>query len=146
VRFAFQSNIDGYLYVFTQGSSGKWDVLYPNPEINGGRNSIKKGQELMIPGEDWFSFDNTPGSEQVFVLLSREQLSALPGFGKPVTAPETVAASTVNTVQNTFKSRDLKFKKETGGTAQKPVNANYVVDPAEVSKSVSANITLSHGQ
>jgi len=147
VRFAFQSNIDGYLYVFTQGSSGNWDVLYPNPEINGGRNSIKKGQELVIPGDDWFSFDNTPGSEQVFVLLSREQLSALPGFGKPVTGGEKVAASTVtNVVQSSVRSRDLKFKKETGGTAQKPTNVNYVVDPTEVSKSVSANITLTHGQ
>ena len=30
VRFAFESNIDGYLYVAQQGASGNWTVLFPN--------------------------------------------------------------------------------------------------------------------
>jgi serine/threonine-protein kinase len=147
VRFAFESNTDGFLYVIIQGSSGKWDVLYPNPEINGGRNQIKKGQELLIPNGDWFSFDGPAGSEQIYVLLSKEQLSTLPGFGRPVTTAETVSAATVSNVQSSqVRSRDLKFKKDTGGSVEKPVNVNYVVNPQEVSNAVSASITLTHGQ
>jgi serine/threonine-protein kinase len=38
VRFAFQPNVDGYLYVAQEGTNGRWDVLFPDPNINGGRN------------------------------------------------------------------------------------------------------------
>src|SRR5262249_48170841 len=44
VRFAFDSNIDGYLYVVQQGSSGRWTVLFPGSKINGGRNAVKRAE------------------------------------------------------------------------------------------------------
>jgi serine/threonine-protein kinase len=144
VRFVFESNIDGYLYVLQKGTSGNWTVLYPDPNITGGRNTVKKNRELLIPDDDWFALKGDPGVEEIFVLLSKDPLTSLPGFSK-TTVPETVSSSTLVTMQSAVRSRDLVLKKDKGGTAQKPVNANYVVDPTAVSK-VSANIALTHGQ
>jgi hypothetical protein len=145
VRFVFESNVDGYLYVIQQGSSGNWTVLFPNPEINGGRNAIKRGQELMVPSpsEGWFSLDPPAGTDQVMVILGKEPLQTLPGFSK--SAYPTVPASNVATAESGIRTRDLHFSKTTG-TAEKPGNVNYVVNPTEVGKSVKASIALNHGQ
>ena len=80
VRFAFESNIDGYLYVVQAGSSGRWTVLFPNPDANGGRNAIVRSEEYLVPDNGWFAFDDTPGTEEVFVVVSKRALDTLPGF------------------------------------------------------------------
>ena len=77
-------NINGYLYVAQQGTSGNWTVLFPNPQINGGLNAVKRFQEYEVPSGDWFQFDGAAGTEHVFVFLSREPLAKLPGFDRPV--------------------------------------------------------------
>jgi hypothetical protein len=149
VRFSFESNIDGFLYVVQQGSSGRWTVLFPHPEINGGRNAIRRFEQYNVPTDDWFEFDANPGTEQVFVFLSREPLNQLPGFDQPVTKTETVNASVVGALQASIKSRDLVLQKDrgdrvpsTGRTSQ----ATYVVNRAEVGKAVAAVIELIHGR
>jgi hypothetical protein len=149
VRFSFESNIDGYLYVIQQGSSGRWSVLFPHPEINGGRNAIRRFENYQVPSEGWFHFDSNPGTEQVFVLLSREQLTQLPGLDQPVTRMETVGASVVEDLQRSIKSRDLVFEKERGDRAApggKANQATYVVNRDELGKAVAASIQLTHGQ
>lgn len=148
VRFAFESNIDAYLYVVQQGSSGRWTMLFPGPRINGGRNAVKKSDEYVVPSNDWFLFDATPGTEHVFVLLSKEPLSELPGFNQPVTKTETIVASIVDTLQNRVQSRDLLLESDTAPTVEDgtPVQATYVVSRAQQGQSVAASITLSHTQ
>lgn len=145
VRFAFESNIDGFLYVVQQGSSGNWTVLFPNPDINGGRNQIKKGEQYNVPDEAWFTFDNNPGTENVFVFLSRDQVAMLPGFNRPVTKMENVRAEVVQDLQRSVRSRDLVFERErtAGGKASQ---STFVVNKEEVGKAVSAVIQLVHGQ
>jgi hypothetical protein len=146
IRFAFESNIDGYLYVVQQGSSGNWTVLFPNPDINGGRNQIKKFEEYNVPDEAWFSFDDKPGTEQVFVFLSKEVVSVLPGFSRPVTRLESVRAAVVEDLKNSVRSRDLVFERERPAAGAKPSQATFVVNKEEVGKAVSAVIQLVHGQ
>jgi eukaryotic-like serine/threonine-protein kinase len=88
VRLAFESNVEGYLYVVQQGSSGHWTVLFPSPDLNGGRNQVRAFQEFVFPEpEDPFEFDTTPGRERIFVFLSREPVDAVPGLNRPVTEP-----------------------------------------------------------
>jgi serine/threonine-protein kinase len=148
VRFAFESNIDGYLYVMQLGSTGRGTLLFPDPEINGGRNTIKRGQEFMVPNDYWFAFDNNPGVEQIFVVLSKELLTELPGFKAPVTTSQTpVQALAVNSVQQQIRSRDLVLEKDrpTPG-ATKPSQATYVVNKTEVGKAVATTIQLTHGK
>ena len=146
VRFSFNANIDGFLYVVQQGSSGRWTVLFPGPRINGGKNAIQTGEEYQVPSNDWFLFDATPGTEQVFVFLSREPMTQLPGFDRPVTKPETVLASVVDDLRSRIASRDLVFEKdaETVKDAGALIQATYVVNRTELGQAVSASITLSH--
>jgi serine/threonine-protein kinase len=146
VRFAFESNVDGYLYVVQQGSSGRWTVLFPNPDINGGRNQIKKFEEYTVPEGAWFTFDDRPGTEQVFVFLSRDAVAQLPGFDRPVTRMESVQGSVVETLQRSIRSRDLVFERERPSGGAKPSQATFVVNREEVGKAVAAQIQLVHVQ
>ncbi len=150
VRFAFDSNVDGFLYVVAQGSSGQWAVLFPDPEINRGRNAIRRGEEYEVPREDigGFEFKGEPGAERVFVFLSRKPLKELPGFDRPVTRPETLMASVVDNLRLQVQSRDLVFAKTTapGSPGKKMSLSNYVVNPAALGDAVAVSITLQHAR
>jgi len=141
VRFAFESNIDGYLYVAQQGTSGNWTVLFPNPDINGGRNAVKRFQEYSIPDDGYFEMRPPSGTEKVFVFLSREPLATLPGFQQPVKTYEKGNAPMIASLQGTIASRDLVFAKD---SASSKVQATYVVNKAEVGKAVTASFDLTH--
>lgn len=146
IRFTFESNIDGFLYVVQQGSSGRWTVLFPGPRINGGRNAVGKSAQYQVPSNDWFLFDEIPGTEQVFVFLSREPMQLLPGFDRPVTRTETVVESVVQDLRQRIQSRDLVLEKDRPSQAGGAVQATYVVNRHELSQAVSASITLVHAQ
>lgn len=143
IRLAFESNIDGYLYVAQQGTSGNWTVLFPNDRINGGRNAVKRFEEYEIPQADWFMFSGSPGTEQLFVFLSREPLKTLPGFDRPVKSFEPGSPALVAELAASIQSRDLVFEKDRS-SAGKGQQATYVVNKAEVGKAVSASFTLTH--
>jgi serine/threonine protein kinase len=143
IRFAFESNIDGYLYVAQQGTSGNWTVLFPNPQINGGRNAVKRFAEYEVPQEDWFQFSGAPGTERVFVFLSKEPMTTLPGFDRPVKSFEPGSATMIAELRSSIQSRDLIFAKDPAA-AGKAQQATYVVNKAEVGKSVTASFNLAH--
>ncbi len=142
IRFAFESNIDGFLYVAQQGTSGNWTVLFPNPDINGGRNAVKRFEEYVIPDDNWFRFEGNPGEEQLFVFLSREPLKTLPGFDRPVKTFESSPPALVAQLQSSIASRDLILAKDS--TATKGVQATYIVNKAELGKAVTAKFTINH--
>jgi hypothetical protein len=147
VRFLFEPNIDGYLYVVQEGSSGKWDMLFPNPQINGGTNAVRKGQKYTIPSQGWFVFRDPPGAERAFVFLSKEPLNSLPGFKEPVTRNEAVGQGVVDDLKSKIKSRDLVFEKDSPVAAGPPGQKNqsmFVANRDELGKSVSATIQLVH--
>jgi hypothetical protein len=142
IRFAFESNIDGYLYVAQQGTSGNWNILYPHPDINGGRNSVKKLSEIVIPDDNYFRLDPPSGDEHVFVFLSREQMATLPGFSQPVTKPfQSGSAPMIASLQSSIQSRDLVLAKE---PSTSKTQATYVVNKAELGKAVTASFTITH--
>jgi hypothetical protein len=146
LRFIFEPNIAGHLYVAQLGSSGRWTVLFPDPDINGGTNEVKQFERYSVPSEDWFMFDSTPGTEQVFVFLSRAPLEQLPGLNQPTRAGTSVQASLVEDLQSSIRSRDLILQKERtqrlpGG---QPGQVTYVVNRDERGSAVSALISLHH--
>jgi hypothetical protein len=141
VRFAFESNIDGYLYVAQQGTSGNWTVLFPNPDINGGRNAVKRKQEYGVPQGDWFRLDPPAGAEKIFVFLSREPLPSLPGFQRPVTEYGRGSAPMIASLQSSIASRDLVFTKDPAASKSQ---ATYIVNKSEVGKAVTASFTITH--
>lgn len=146
LKLSFESNIAGYLYVAMQGSSGNWAVLFPSAQINGGRNQLAPLEEYDVPSDGgWFQFDENVGTENLFVFLSREPLSQLPGFTRPVTKAETLTASVVKQLQQSVRSRDLVFTKDSSSGGKPGVRqATYVVNRTEVGKAVTTTISLSH--
>jgi len=142
LRFAFESNIDGFLYVAQQGASGNWGVLFPNPDINGGRNAVKRFEEYEVPSGAWFELDENAGTERIFVFLSREPLKTLPGFDRPVRSFERGNGTMIAELQNSIASRDLIFAKDRAPV--KGQRASYVVNKAEVGKAVTASFNLTH--
>jgi len=143
VRFMFEPNIDGFLYVVQEGSTGKWNMLFPSPQINAGVNAVQRGQKIAIPSQGWFRFDNSAGTERAFVFLSKEPMNSLPGFNEPVTKMESVGASVVDDLKRTVRSRDLIFEKEPAAPGAKR-QATFVVNRDELGKFVSATIQLIH--
>ena len=146
LKLSFESNIAGYLYVAMQGSSGNWAVLFPSAQINGGRNQITPLEEYDVPSDGgWFQFDEHVGTEHLFVFLSRDPLSQLPGFTRPVSKAETLTASVVQELQQSVRSRDLVFTKDKSSGGKPGVKqATYVVNRAEVGKAVTTTISLIH--
>lgn len=70
IRLSVESKQDGYLYLVQKGSSGRLNMIYPQRRIAGGAHSIKSNQEVMIPAEGWFKFDNRTGTETIFAVFS----------------------------------------------------------------------------
>ena len=147
IRFTFESNGDGYLYLVQEGSSGKWTVLFPNPDINGGINAVKRLQKYTIPSRGWFVFNEIPGVDRAFVFLSREPLDQLPGFNQPVTRMESVASSIVENLRRSVRARDLLFEREqVAGSNSGKSASTFVVNRDELGRSVAASIELLHQQ
>ena len=142
IRFAFEPNVDGFLYVIQRGSTGRWSVLLPHPLINEGRNAVTRFGEVTIPPEGWFRFDDNPGAEQVFVYLSREPMDKLPWGGGPVVSAQSVDQPTMIELANSVRSRDLVFEKDDApGSSDQ---AAYVVNRDDLGSAVAWTVELHH--
>lgn len=72
IRLSLLANAPGYFYVIQQGSSGLWSPVFPGPRSAENANSIAAGQPQLVPGgTQAFAFDQNPGDEKLFVILSR---------------------------------------------------------------------------
>ena len=142
IRFTFEPNMDGFLYVVQRGSSGRWSVLLPHPEINDGRNAVTGFEEVTIPPEGWFRMDDTPGQEQVFVYLSRAPIEALPGGTEQVITAQSTDEHTVSVLSGRVQTRDLVFEKE--GAPDGSEQAAYVVNQGNTGGAVAWTVELEH--
>ncbi len=135
IRITVMANDRAYLYIVQRGSSGNWGVLFPSQEINGGNNVIEKDRVYEIPAGHWFAFDQQPGKERLFIVLSRrpepnlekmmyrlqEGETARPGAtpaAAPAEAPKVLMAmdrpindALVQRVRAEVYARDLVFEK-----------------------------------
>ncbi len=161
IRLAIQSNDTAYLYIIQRGSSGNWSVLFPSPEINNGQNLVERGRPVEIPPGHWFAFDEQPGKETIFIVLSRQPEPNLEGMIYSLRArqaeeskpPKALLAqgrriddSLVGRVRSQVLSRDLVFEKvneDTGGGQKE--KAVYVVNKTGSAESrVVVDVTLNH--
>ena len=149
VRFAFQSNTDGYLYVVQQGSSGRWTMLFPSPQINGGKNAISAFDQYFVPDGGWFTFDQNAGTEHVFVVLSKDPIADLPGYDqRPVTQVQTLTQAKIDELSRSVRSRDLVLEDTltsgTGDSVSDDSLGTFVVNKDESGDAVVANFELIH--
>ncbi len=83
LRLRVESNTDGYFYVASGLSSGGWHMVYPSVDQP---NKAWARQAVIIPPGVTFVFDETPGTERLYVLFSktpRPEWIASPPF-KPI--------------------------------------------------------------
>jgi len=133
VRFGVESNNNGFLYIVLRGSSGRSTLLFPHPQINDGKNAIRRGAELVIPGKRWFDFDANAGTEEIAVIFSKKKLDLIPLLVPPGdVAPQAPADGSVEAdVLSVFQgeSRDLVFTPSPTSTATPAVDSGAIYDP-----------------
>jgi uncharacterized protein DUF4384 len=165
LRVSIESNDNAFLYIVTRGSSGSWNVLFPNAAINKGDNRIEAHQRQTIPAGGQFTFDEREGTERVFVVLSRTQQSDLESLiyeldRGPAPAPQRPATPQLKTIaqkmpaipdelvgkiRNQFASRDLVFEKVDDAKTERKEKATYVVNAKATSDSrVVVDLSLRH--
>jgi hypothetical protein len=161
IRLEVETNDDGFLYVVNRGSSGTWKVLFPSAEVKGGDNRIQHRVRYEIPSGYTFTFDEQPGEEKLFIVLSRQPEPDLEGLiyslgqnsSAPAEAqkPKMLLASAafgndvIDKLRNAY-GRDLIVEKvddEQAGPRKE--TAVYAVNPSGSADSrVVADITLKH--
>jgi hypothetical protein len=78
IRISLLSNQPGYLYVIEQGSSGDWKAIFPAATNLSDAVEVEQGKLQILPtGNRAFQFDQRPGTERLFVILSRVPLNDL---------------------------------------------------------------------
>jgi hypothetical protein len=76
IRLSFLANEPGYFYVIQQGSTGAWSPIFPPPKAAPDANKVVAGQSQLVPGGTRaFAFDQNPGDEKLYVILSRTPIA-----------------------------------------------------------------------
>jgi hypothetical protein len=152
IRVAVEVNDAGYLYIAMKGASGTWKILFPTADVAGGNNRVESGRQYTIPSAPGrFAFDQQPGEEQLFIVLSRrpepslEKLIYSLGSGNvsPTSAPAQASEQPkllsaqasplgdplVGRLRSEVYARDLVFEKVDESTpGEKKENAVYVLN------------------
>ena len=172
IRVSVESNDNGYLYIVQQGSSKTWNLLFPNEETESGSNRIQRNREYDLPGGGRFTFDEQPGAERLFIVLTRQPEADLEkliyslsqGAGtKPASTPSTQDKPKMMIAQNRIDdalidrlrgrvlARDLVFEKVnddapvTTSSGTRREKALYVATPDRTAGArVVVDLTLKH--
>lgn len=81
IAIAFESNADGYLYLFNSSGGAKTpDMIFPSVSIDGGANALRTSTYETFPSEAdaGFVFTEPAGTERLFVVFSRTPLAGVP--------------------------------------------------------------------
>ena len=151
----FDANRSGYLYVLAKQSSGNWQPLFPSPEMSNEANIINPGQKVRAPQGYCFSVSDPPGTETLFVVLSRDPRDfyelyqgiksgqgappapPAPGYSKRQTgavqmADASIVNSAVAEIAKHFGTRDLVIRKVAQPVDSRDVsNSVYVVNASD---------------
>jgi hypothetical protein len=166
IQLSVETNIPGYLYIISQGSSGTWKPMFPSPEVADGNNRVEGWKPYTMPPATRMVFDEQKGNERIFIVCSREpeddlekMIYSLQGSKpQPAAAPEppptkqivefarlNIDDGTVGRLRNVY-SRDLIIEKVDPKTpGERKETAVYVVNPSgSASSRVVADLNLVH--
>jgi len=87
IRLNFTSAQSGRLYLLNQGPAADqtptFNLMFPSETANNGSALIKENQQIQIPQQSWFQFDEQQGTEKIWVVWSEKdvpELEAVKGF------------------------------------------------------------------
>lgn len=85
VRVLLETNTDGYLYIFNTTDDGPATMIYPHADLDEAGNYLQAHVPFEIPTSlateerlRWFAFDETAGTERLFLVFTREPLAGIP--------------------------------------------------------------------
>jgi hypothetical protein len=85
VRIFMETNTDAYIYIFNSTDNGDPVMIYPDAQLDDAGNYIEAHVPTEIPSSAapeerlrWFTFDNKPGVEHVYIVVTREPLPGIP--------------------------------------------------------------------
>ncbi len=130
VAIRMAPNRGGFLYVFNQATSGKWQPLIPSEDLPEEPSTVKPYQVLSIPTQNCFEMDDPAGDERLFVMITEKPEDIkniddmLKKLGKPAGQPGAPPqrpdamvlamnnlSNTIQGLQSQMASRDIKITK-----------------------------------
>lgn len=153
-RLLVETNLDGYLYIFSREDGQAPMLLYPNLQVQNGDNFVKAHQTFWLPDEGEIEFDGNPAKETLTLVFSEKPLSQFSPGSSPDGSP--VDLNQFNLVARETQVRQvgnlkvgLRLTSEEGTrkvrirkTAPSPA---YILVNQDVSQSrIVANIQLTH--
>src|SRR5262249_36054112 len=113
VAIEFEANRSGYLYVLAKESSGNWHTLFPSEDSAAVRSVIDPGQKILTPRPACFEIDDPPGTETLFVALSRAPRD-IADLQDSIKGSPGKVTSTVEQLNQSFGTRDLAIRRPSG--------------------------------
>lgn len=77
LKIQIEPNIEGFLYIWQEGSSGNPKLLFPDERINRGLNQIRSWQKMTVPAEGWWQIEGPPGNDHTMIILCRTPVPSL---------------------------------------------------------------------
>ncbi len=85
VRVSLETNTDGFLYIFNTTDNGDPVMIYPDAQLDEGGSYVEAHVPYEIPASTaseerlrWFTFDAKPGTERLYIVVTREPLPGVP--------------------------------------------------------------------
>jgi len=91
IRLNITSAQSGRLYLLNEGPAGAdqtptFNVLFPSETANNGSALVTQNQQIQIPQQSWFQFDEQQGTEKIWLVWAERdvpELEAIKGFANP---------------------------------------------------------------
>ncbi|HYY58774.1 MAG TPA: DUF4384 domain-containing protein [Pyrinomonadaceae bacterium] len=85
VRVSLETNTDGYLYIFNTTDNGDPVMIFPDAQLDEGGNYVEAHVPYEVPASTgaeerlrWFAFDAKPGTERLYIVVTREPIPGVP--------------------------------------------------------------------
>lgn len=75
---SLETNADAYVYVFNTTNGAEPVMLFPYAGVAGGANRVSAHQRDLVPPASEYEFDERPGAERIYVVVSRRPLAGIP--------------------------------------------------------------------
>jgi hypothetical protein len=91
IRLNVTSSQSGHLYLLNEGPAGAdqtptFNVMFPSTTANKDSTLLTQNQQIQIPDQSWFSFDEQQGTEKIWLVWAEREvpaLEAVKGFANP---------------------------------------------------------------
>jgi len=119
----FEANRSGYLYVLVRQSSGSWQALVPSSETADESNIIDPSKKVRVPAHYCFEVHDPPGTETLFVVLSRDPrdfYELYEGIKKQSSQPASNEARQASILLMAKGLREVRDRRRRGGVPNWP--------------------------